>query len=303
MEALGARYNESRGVAEPTVSVVVPTFNRQHTLVAAIASALSQDGATVEVIVLDDSADGSARAAVTSFDDGRVRYVPRATPSNGMPAIARNEGLALARGRFVQFLDDDDFLVDGALPALVDALECNPATGVAIGTVVPFGDDPRVLEQQQQYFADATERLRANLGRRGLVAALLFGPTLLVNSSCLVRRSCANAVGGYSTDVPRCEDVEFFLRAIRRCGYVFVDRPVLRYRTGAPSLMHSLGHESPLLELSYRAIFRRYRREHGVVEYLQLKALDRWQRWRAPARPTGRTAPQPDDTVQSFPVA
>ncbi len=303
MEALDVSCKESRGVAEPTVSVVVPTFNRQHTLVAAIASALSQDGPTVEVIVLDDSADGSARAAVTSFDDARVRYVPRVTPSNGVPAIARNEGLALARGRFVQFLDDDDLLVDGAMAALVDALERHPATGVAIGTVVPFGDDPRVLQQQQEYFADAAERLRANLGDRRLVAALLFGPTLLVNSSCLVRRSCATAVGGYSTDVPRCEDVEFFLRAIRRCGHVFVDRHVLRYRTGAPSLMHSLGQESPLLELSYHAIFQRYRREHGGVEFLLMKALDRWQRWRAPVRRTGHNAAQPGASAPSPPVA
>lgn len=263
---------------EPTVSVVVPTFRREATVGAAVRSALEQAGVTVEVIVLDDSPEGSARAAIEAIGDARVRYVHRGVPSGGVPALVRNEGLALASGNYVHFLDDDDILESGALAALAGALERKDDAGVAIGVVVPFGDDARVLAEQRAYFAAAAERLRRISGRARLTAAMLFGTTPLINSVCLVRRSCARAIGGYATDVPRCEDVDFYLRAIRRCGYVFVDRPVLRYRTGAPSLMHSLADDSLLVGQSYRAIYARYRREHGALELALMRLLALWQR-------------------------
>ena len=69
---------------------------------------------------------------------------------------------------------------------------------------------------------------------------MLFQPTVLVNSARLIRRECVEALGGYNEDLAVFEDVDFYLRAIRRFGCVFVDRPVLEYRTGAPSLMHNL---------------------------------------------------------------
>jgi glycosyltransferase involved in cell wall biosynthesis len=279
-------------VAERAVSVVVPTFRRELTLVAAIRSALAQEGVHVEVIVLDDSPEGSARDAVAALDDARVRYVRRERPSGGVPAAVRNEGLALARGEYVHFLDDDDLLEEGALAALSNALEATPAAGVAIGTVIPFGEDVVVLAQQQAYFARAAARLRATAASRQLVSAMLFDPTPLVNSACMIRRRCAEQVGGYGLDVARAEDVDFYMRAIRRCGHVFVDRPVLRYRTGAPSLMHSMASGSALLSESYQAIHNRYRREHGVVEFVLMKLLARWQRWRGTHQqpPTRRRA-------------
>jgi GT2 family glycosyltransferase len=265
-------------VAEPTVSVVIPTFRREATLREAVVSALAQEGVPLEVIVLDDSPEASARDAIAAIGDGRVRYVHRATPSGGVPALVRNEGLAMARGRYVHFLDDDDRLAGGALAALVAALEAAPRAGVAVGVVVPFGDDAAVLARQRAYFARAAARLRRGGGRIRLTATLLFEPTPLVNSACMIRRECAERVGGYAPAVARCEDVDFYMRAIRRCGHVFVDRPVVHYRTGAPSLMHSLAEDSSLLAESYRAIYRRYRREHGVLELALLRAVARFGR-------------------------
>src|SRR5258706_11705085 len=97
------------------VSVIIPTSRLEDLVVHAITSALAQRRVSVEVIVLDDSAEGTASASVASVDDPRVRYVRRAIPSRGRPAVVRNEGIAIARGRYLHFLDDDDHLFDGAL--------------------------------------------------------------------------------------------------------------------------------------------------------------------------------------------
>jgi GT2 family glycosyltransferase len=254
------------------VSVVVPTCHREEQLLEAVRSALGQQGVEVEVIIVDDSADGSAAKPAASLGDPRVRYVRRPEPSGGAPAFARNDGCKLASGRFVHFLDDDDVLADGASRALVSALDQAPKRGVAVGTVHPFGRDVAAVRQEQAYFAAATSTLRHTHSRVGLVARLLYGATPLVNSACMIRRTCIEAIGGYATDVPRCEDVDFYLRAIRRFGFVFVDRPVVHYRTGAPSLMHTATTKE-MLKSSYRRIYKAYRREHGVLELLVLHIL------------------------------
>jgi glycosyltransferase involved in cell wall biosynthesis len=259
---------------EPLVTVVIPTFRREEMVVEAARSALAQRDVAVEVIVVDDSADGSAEGGFSAIGEPRVRYVRRATPSGGRPALARNEGLALARGKYVHFLDDDDLLEEEALSAMVGALEAAPSAGVAVGTVVPFGDDPAALRHEQAYFQAGARRLRAARSRLALVASMLFDRTPLVNSECTIRRDCARALGGYSAALQVVEDVDFYLRAIRRCGFVFVDRPVVRYRTGTPSLMHSL-RDLTVLNDSYREIHAQYRRDQGWLEFGTLRVYER----------------------------
>jgi glycosyltransferase involved in cell wall biosynthesis len=258
----------------PGVSVVIPTFRRLGPLEEAIRSALGQTGVDVEVIVVDDSPEGSAREAVLAFDDDRVRYAQPETPSGGRPGIPRNAGAALATKEFVHFLDDDDRLADGALLALTTALTARPEIGVAMGVVSPFGDDPAALAHEQEYFRAGAETLRRMRSRMALTRNMLFARTPLVNSSCMVRRACIARVGGYSPIVKYVEDVDFYLRAVRRCGFVFVNQPVVHYRTGTASLMHSLEDVTVLRE-SYRNIYANYRASFGRIEFLALKAYNR----------------------------
>lgn len=257
--------------AAPLVSVIIPTFRREAMLVEAVTSALAQTGVSVEVVVLDDSPEGSAARAVAAIHDGRVRYIHREIPSGGHPAVVRNEGLALARGQYLHFLDDDDVLAEGALAATVGALERTPSAGVAFGLILPFGDDPAAVQKEEEYFAAGADRFRAFRSRIGLVADMLFQKTPLVNSAFTIRRDCAHALGGYSPAVAIVEDVDFYLRGIRRFGYVLVDRPVVHYRVGHASLMHSLT-DFLVLKGSYREIYAQYRRAHGSVEFQALRA-------------------------------
>jgi glycosyltransferase involved in cell wall biosynthesis len=74
------------------VSVIIPTFHREKQLLEAIGSAQRQGGVTLEIIVVDDSPDASARDAVAALGDSRVRYVLRPQPSGGRPALVRNDG-------------------------------------------------------------------------------------------------------------------------------------------------------------------------------------------------------------------
>ena len=252
------------------VTVITPTFRRENLLVETIDSVMKQEGVRVEMIVLDDSPEGSAEQAVRGLGHSRIRYVKQATPSGGRPAIVRNQGAQLATGRFLYFLDDDDHVMPGALAGLVAALDSRKHLGVAFGHVVPFGDNPDALQEKSAYFQRAAAVARRANSLRA-VATILFRGTLYVNSACMIRRECFAPLGGYDPSIPVYEDVEFYMRAIRQYGHVFVDIPVLHYRTGAPSLMFNLSDQQPVVD-SYKIMHEKYLRARGPVEFYGLKA-------------------------------
>jgi glycosyltransferase involved in cell wall biosynthesis len=99
----------------PEVSVVIPTYERADLVVRAVSSALAQNVDGLEVIVVVDGRDEATCAELRMLDDERLRvHVPPRRLGN---ADARNEGVRLARGQWVAFLDDDDEWLAGKLEA------------------------------------------------------------------------------------------------------------------------------------------------------------------------------------------
>ena len=105
----------------PTVSVVIPTYNRSELLQRAIESVLSQTYQNFELIVVDDNSQDNTHATVLGFKDHRVQYIKN-DESQG-PSAARNKGVLQARGEFVAFLDDDDVWMKDNLRKRVTAVK------------------------------------------------------------------------------------------------------------------------------------------------------------------------------------
>jgi len=258
---------------KPDVSVIIATFHREQWVREAVDSARSQRGVAMEVIVADDSREGTARKVIEDLGDPGVRYVHRARPSGGRPGTVRNEAIALARAPFVHFLDDDDRLADGALSALAATLSSD-RTGMAFGRVVPFGHEP-ALTEQTRYFTRVAQAARRMRGRRWFAAQLMFLDSLFVNSACMVRRDAFDEAGGYDASLHCCEDVELYLRIGRSRGASFVDRDILHYRVGAESIMKEIREKGPDPRMlhAYRTMNGRYQARHGVLEYRSLQVL------------------------------
>ena len=92
------------------VSIIITTYGRSVTLKRAIESVLSQTYPNIEIIVVDDNKDEQIRKevikTVSSIDDSKVKLVMNSVNMGG--ALARNEGIKVARGDYIAFLDDDD---------------------------------------------------------------------------------------------------------------------------------------------------------------------------------------------------
>ena len=107
MTAAGADERRT-GAPRPLVSVIVPSYNSEAHVVEALESVLSQTVADLEVLSVDDASQDRTRSLIEELAqrDRRVRTFAQA--SNGGVALARNRGLAHARGRYIAYLDSDD---------------------------------------------------------------------------------------------------------------------------------------------------------------------------------------------------
>jgi len=104
-----------------TVSVIVPSWNKEDFIGETIDSALAQEGVRVEVVVVDDGSTDRSLEILEGYGD-RIRL--HRPGKNSGAARARNAGAALATGNFFIFLDADDLLADpGTLTAMVEGLE------------------------------------------------------------------------------------------------------------------------------------------------------------------------------------
>ena len=90
----------------PTVSIIIPTYNREQLLGRAIKSVLAQTYQDFELIIVDDGSTDNTERLVKSFNSEKTRYIRHR--KNKGPAAARNTGIRSAKGDYIAFQDSDD---------------------------------------------------------------------------------------------------------------------------------------------------------------------------------------------------
>jgi glycosyltransferase involved in cell wall biosynthesis len=115
-------------VPPPLVSTIIPCYNAERWLAAAIDSALAQTHSRQEIIVVDDGSSDHSLAIAKPY---ARRGVQICVQSNRGAACARNHGLAVARGEYVQFLDADDLLAPDKIALQLARLAMAPAGSIA----------------------------------------------------------------------------------------------------------------------------------------------------------------------------
>ena len=107
------------------VSVVIPVFNREKTILQTLNSVLEQEFENWECLVVDDGSSDDSVSIITKVceRDKRVRLIERPANRNKGASCSRNIGLEHASGKYIQFLDSDDLLAPNKLQVQVNKLE------------------------------------------------------------------------------------------------------------------------------------------------------------------------------------
>lgn len=231
--------------ADPPVSVCIPMYNNAATIERCLRSILDQDGVDFEIVVVDDDSadDGPAIAAsMLRPGDRLVKNRPR-LGLNGN----HNRCLQLARGRCVQFVHGDDWLLPGALATLSRCFD-DPTVGLAFAPRQVVTDDEgwqRRYGKLHTHFRELGAHNRgASLVRqmalRGAKDNWVGEPT-----SVMFRRRTAVEAGGLRGDVYQLVDLDFWFRVMLRSAVCFVPEE-LSVRS------HSAGNETTRVVTTHR---------------------------------------------------
>ena len=199
----------------PLVSVVIPCFNGERFLAAAIDSALNQDYAPLEVIVVDDgSTDGSGRIMETY--GSRITVVRQA---NSGVSAARNSGLRRSKGSYVAFLDADDYWQAEFASKMVAALQQSNAAIAYCGWQHVGLPGPRGTPFVPPDYEANDQK----------ILLLLSGVRWPVHAA-MVQRQVVEQVGGFDTRWTSCEDFAFWLYTATSQRLVRVPEVLAYYR-------------------------------------------------------------------------
>jgi GT2 family glycosyltransferase len=216
--------NEAGDVpVSPTISVCVPMYNNSKTIERCLRSILDQDGVDFELVVVDDNSSDDCAAIAASMLRPGDRLI-RNQPNLGLNGN-HNKCLELARGRYIQFVHGDDWLLPGALRTLVPHFE-DPAVGMVFAPRRVINDKNVPLHRRLGPAHIWFPWLRRRNHGPTLVAQMMLqagGANWIGEPTCVMfRRQLALDIGGLRDDVYQLVDLDFWLRLMLRCDVCFV---------------------------------------------------------------------------------
>ena len=182
---------------DPQISVIIPTYNRRSLLAHAINSVLEQSFKNFELIVIDDgSCDGTKELIEQSFS-GKLIYFKQ---ENKGVSNARNRGVKISCGKWVAFLDSDDYWHPDKLKRQISFLQKNMA----------------IKALQTQEFWRRKDKIVNPLQRYSKPQGRIFEESLKVctisPSSLIISKAVFIDLGGFDEELKVCEDYDLWLR-------------------------------------------------------------------------------------------
>ena len=185
----------------PLVTVLIPAYNAAATIARAINSVLAQSFTDYEIIVVDDGSRDTTSEIVQSYDEAAIRLLR--LPSNQGASTAVNEGLKIARGKFIAFLDADDEWLPSKVSTQIDALVRNPAA-VMVTCGCRFVDsDGNVF---REFGIPPPNTSKSEVWRLLLAATFIAKPCVVARMEALQR------VGPFDVALPVAEDQNMWIR-------------------------------------------------------------------------------------------
>jgi len=195
---------------ELLVSVVIPAYRCSQFIAEALDSVLRQTFTDYEILVVNDGSPDTAEleAALQPYM-GKVRYLKQSTKG---PSGARNTGIRNGHGRYIAFLDGDDYWTPDHLAKNTSILESDPEVALVYSDCI-------LVRNGQAYSRVFSERHQSP---QVTFESLLLQDSMISTSSVVVSRKALLETGGFDEGLFRCEDFDLWLRlslARRRIAY------------------------------------------------------------------------------------
>ena len=193
------------------VSVIIPVYNREHSIGYAIESVLNQTKPPGEVMVVDDGSTDQTAKTIASFGT-RVKLLQQ--PNKGVSA-ARNRGIKSASGKWLAFLDSDDQWLPDKLNHQLSLLEKYP--------------DHRIIHSDEIWIRNGkrVNQKRIHQKSGGMIYEMCLPRCVISPSSVMIHRDIFDEYGLFDEFLPACEDYEMWLRICRREPVLYCEDPLI----------------------------------------------------------------------------
>ena len=182
----------------PLVTVVIPTYKRLKQLARAINSVYNQTYDNIEIIIINDD----PNLDIEKFIDLKKNATLINNKQNQGPSAARNSGIQRAKGKYIAFLDDDDFFLKTKIEKLVNSMESLNNEWVGIYSWYIREKRRKVIKSNAE--GDLSlPLLRCNMNLAG-------------GSSLLLKLDIVKSIGGFNISYQVHEDWEFILRMCKK---------------------------------------------------------------------------------------
>jgi glycosyltransferase involved in cell wall biosynthesis len=205
-----------------TISVIVPAYNAEKTVLETITSVLNQTFSDFELIVINDGSTDQTLELLSTVKDHRLKIF--SYPNGGVP-VARNRGLSHATGDFIAFLDADDLWTPDKLELQLATLQQHPDAGVVYSWAYYMD------EEGESFHADNPIFFAGNV-----CAELLVRDFIVSGSNCLIRRQAIESVGEFDPSIPGADDWDYWIRLALHWPFVVVPKLQIFYRQSLGSV-------------------------------------------------------------------
>jgi glycosyltransferase involved in cell wall biosynthesis len=216
--------------------VVIPAYNAEEYVAAALESVIAQTYRNYEVILVDDGSQDRTPEIARAYLD-RIRYIRQ---DNKGEAAARNAGVVEAAGELIAFLDADDLWLPEKLELQVAHLDTHPEHGLVFSDLIRFNEHG-VLD------LGVTRSVHGTLPD-GNMLPWLFRDSLIGSITVLVRRECFARVGLFDETLPIGCDYDMWLRIAGLYHIGYIDQSLAMYRQHGSNATRNeiLGYECQL---------------------------------------------------------
>ena len=206
----------------PTISVIIPAYNAESTILETITSVRQQTFSDFEIIVVNDGSTDRTIELLQNVEDNRLKIF---SYENGGLSVARNRGIRDANGEYIAFLDADDLWTPNKLELQLKALEQHSEAGVAYSWTYFMNEQRTSSLPGVSIFFEGD-----------VLANLLVNNFIASGSNPLIRRQAIKSVGDFDSACAGCADWDYWMRLSAKWHFVVVPKHQIFYRQSSGSM-------------------------------------------------------------------
>lgn len=251
------------------ISIIIPVYNSEKTILETIKSVLNQTINDFEIIVIDDGSKDKTLEVISKISDPRIQVF--SYPNAGV-STSRNRGWEQAKGEFIAFLDHDDLWSPEKLKSQLQALQEHPDAALAYSWTDHCDDSGKVITMGR------------HLSWTGDVySKLLVDNFLDTASNPLIRKVALDEVGGFDPSIDSSGEWDLWLRLAVKYPFVAVPESQVFHRISSTAMSAQIeSHKRECLEVVERAFARtpaslqhlKKASQANIYKYLLCKSLE-----------------------------